>query len=449
MIYRRFYIGIIVQVILISLTPVLFRFVHSREYMVVTTYSLAVLWVLQIVYLLHYVNKTNRDLSRFFDAFQYQDSTLVFNEQKKDKAFKNLHQSFNHIINAFGKVKIEKEKDLIFFQHTLELVGIGLLAFDSKGNVKLCNSAFKELFLVEDFSNISDLECIDQEFPDFLKRTKSGKQKLRNYLVKNRILKLAVKATSFRLEDEHLKVVAFQDIKNAVDKGEMDAMHKLIRVFAHEITNSVSPISMLSGSLIELYQNHEEKSKDDWIDEGTISNTIMGLSTIRKRSKGLLAFVDEYKNLTHLPKPHFELIPMEKLFMQIETLFKEELKAEQIEFTYHLQSKDQELIADEKLITQVLINLVRNSIDAMKETENKTLSISTGEAKPVNFIMIRDNGAGIPEDVIENVFTPFFTTKKKGSGIGLNLSRQIMSLHSGSISVRSEPNRCTEFTLQF
>ncbi|MCY1635341.1 sensor histidine kinase [Marinifilum sp. D737] len=449
MIYRRFYIGIIIQVILISLTPVLFLYVHSKEYMVVTTYSLVVLWVLQIVYLLHYVNKTNRDLSRFFDAFQYQDATLVFNEQKKDKAFKNLHQSFNHIINAFGKVKIEKEKDFIFFQHTLELVGIGLLAFDKEGNVKLCNPAFKELFLVEDFLNISELECIDKEFPDFLERTKSGKQKLRNYLVKNRILKLAVKATSFRLEDEQLKVVAFQDIKNAVDKGEMDAMHKLIRVFAHEITNSVSPISMLSGSLIELYQNDKEKSKDKFVDEGTISNTIMGLTTIRKRSKGLLAFVDEYKNLTHLPKPHFKLVPMEKLFFQIETLFKEEFKAEQIEFTYHLQDKNQELIADEKLITQVLINLVRNAIDALKETENKTLFISTGEANPVNFIIIRDNGIGIPEDVIDNVFTPFFTTKEKGSGIGLNLSRQIMRLHSGTIAVRSKPNCLTEFTLQF
>jgi nitrogen fixation/metabolism regulation signal transduction histidine kinase len=395
------------------------------------------------------VNKTNRDLSRFFDAFQYQDSTLVFNENKKDKAFKNLHQSFNHIINAFGKVKIEKEKDFIFFRHTLELVGIGLLAFDKDGNVKLCNPAFKELFLVEDFSNISELERIDKEFPDFLKRTKSGKQKLRKYLVKNRILKLAVKATSFRLEDEQLKVVAFQDIKNAVDKGEMDAMHKLIRVFTHEITNSVSPISMLSGSLIELYENKEGKSKENLIDEGAVTNTIMGLTTIRKRSKGLLAFVDEYKNLTHLPKPHFELIPMQKLLMQVQTLFKGEFKAENIKFNYHLQDKDQELIADEKLITQVLINLVRNSIDALKETGDKTLSISTGETNPVNFIIIRDNGVGIPEDVIDNVFTPFFTTKEKGSGIGLNLSRQIMRLHSGTIAVRSKPNRFTEFTLQF
>lgn len=449
MIYKRFYFGIIVQAILISLTPLLFIYVHSKEYMLVTTYSLVALWIFQLIYLIYYVNKTNRDLSRFFDAFQYKDSTLVFNENKKDRSFHNLHQSFNQVINAFGKVKIEKEKDFIFFQNTLELVGIGLLAFDSKGNVKLCNPAFRELFLVKEFSNISELICIDEAFPDFLKRIKQGKQKLRKYLVKNRILKLAVKATSFRLEDEQLKVVAFQDIKNAIDKGEMDAMHRLIRVFTHEIMNSVSPISMLSGSLIDLYEQSGEKVVKESLDDGAISNTLMGLKTIRKRSKGLIAFVDEYKNLTHLPKPYFELIPVQKLFSQIETLFQEEFKAEGIDFEFHLHDLEQELIADEKLITQVLINLVRNSIDALKGSEDKSLSISTGEANPVNFIIVRDNGAGIPEDVIDNVFTPFFTTKEKGSGIGLNLSRQIMRLHSGTISVRSKPNRLTEFTLQF
>ena len=313
MIYKRFYTGIVIQVILLALTPLLFLYVYSKEYMVVTTYTLVVVWLGQIYYLIYFINKTNRDLSRFFDAFQYKDATLVFNEHKKDRAFNNLYQSFNHIINAFGKVKIEKEKDFVFFQNTVELVGIGLLAFDQNGKVKLCNAAFKELFLVDDFADISELNSVEDAFPDFLRRVKSGKQKLRKYLVKNRILKLAVKAVEFRLEDENIKLVAFQDIKNAVDQGEMNAMHKLIRVFTHEIMNSVSPISMLSGSLIELHEKNADKSCEEKLSDGTITNTIMGLKTIRKRSKGLITFVDEYKNLTHLPKPHFELLNATKV----------------------------------------------------------------------------------------------------------------------------------------
>ena len=449
MIYKKFYVWIVIQVLLLAATPILFWIVQAKEYMIVTSYSLLVFWIIQIAYLIYYINKTNRDLARFFNAFQYQDASLVFNEHQNEKAFQNLHQSFNGIINAFGKVKIEKEKDFVFFQHTLDLVGIALLAFDHNGNVKLCNTAFKELFLVENFENISDFASIEKSFPDFLNRIKSGRQKLRKYLVKNRILKLAVKSVDFTLENEQLKVVAFQDIKNAIDKGEMDAMHRLIRVFAHEILNSVSPISMLSGSLIDLYEKNGDQACEEILSEGAISNTLMGLQTIRKRSKGLMAFVDEYKNLTQLPKPHFELISVQKLFAHIETLFAEEFKSENIDFTYHLQDNEQELIADESLISQVLINLIRNSIEALKDRESKSLSISTGEVNPVNFIIVRDNGAGISDELIENVFTPFFTTKENGSGIGLNLSRQILRLHGGSISVRSKPNTLTEFSLQF
>lgn len=449
MIYKSFYIGIIVQVVLLSLTPVLFLYVSAKEYMVVTTYSLVVVWISQIVYLLHYINKTNRDLARFFDAFQYQDSTLVFNEKKGDIAFQKLHQSFNQIINAFGKVRIEKEKDFVFFQNTVELVGIGLLAFDKFGNVKLCNQAFKDLFFIDNFKNIEELNCIDEAFPDFLKQTKSGKQKLRKYLIENRILKLAVKAVDFKLEDEQIKLVAFQDIKNAIDKGEMDAMHKLIRVFTHEIMNSVSPISLLSTSLIELYEKNESQCNEEVFNDETLSNTLMGLKTIRKRSKGLIAFVDEYKNLTHLPKPHFELIRVKKLFDHIEMLFKEEFRKENVEFEMVLQNEEQELIVDETLITQVIINLIRNSMQAMEKQESKRIVLTVGDANPVNSLILSDNGPGIPNEIMEHIFTPFFTTKEKGSGIGLNLTRQIMRLHGGNVSVVSEPNVKTEFSLQF
>ncbi|MGZ2369788.1 sensor histidine kinase [Ancylomarina sp. YFZ004] len=449
MIYNRFYVSIVIQIILLSLTPVLFLYVRPMAYMIVTTYSLIALWVIQIIYLIYYINKTNRDLSKFFNAFQYQDSTLVFNQQKEDKSFKSLHKSFNQIIHAFGKVKIEKEKDFVFFQHTIQLVGIGLLAFDHKGNIRLCNKAFKELFKLDDFQNIAELSCIDESFPEFLLKMKTDKQNLQNYLLESQLLKLAVKAVDFRLENDSIKLVSFQDIKNEIDKGEMEAMNKLIRVFTHEIINSVSPISLLSGSLIDLYERHEEESFQRPLNEDLISNTVLGLKTIRKRSKGLISFVDEYKNLTQLPKARFELFSVVKLFEHIELLFREECQSEGIVFEVLVNDEAQELIADEKLIEQVLINLVRNSIHALEGMASKQISLSVNESNPVNLIKLSDNGKGIPEDLIENIFTPFFTTKEKGSGIGLNLSRQIMRLHDGSISVVSKPTIQTEFSLQF
>jgi nitrogen fixation/metabolism regulation signal transduction histidine kinase len=443
MVYKRFYIKIIVQVILISLTPLLFLYVYPMEHMLVTTYSIVALWVFQIAYLVYFINQTNRDLSRFFNAFRYQDSTLAFNEKMEDPAFENLHKSFNRIINAFGKVKIEKEKDFVFFRNTVELVGIGLLAFDSKGKVRLCNRAFENMFGVQDFKNINDLISIEKDFPLYLKELQSDRQKVKKFLVQNQILKIAVKAVSFKLEYEELKLIAFQDIKNAIDAGEMEAMHKLIRIFTHEILNSVSPISLLSTGLINLY------TKDQTIEKSTIENTVKGLETIRKRSKGLISFVDEYKSLTQLPQPKFECFPIRRLLTDIEMLFQEELKQQKVNLCISLPNENQELIADEELISQVLINLIRNSIQAMKGQEEKNLSITIGESNPVSLIQIKDNGSGISDEVVEHIFTPFFTTKEKGSGIGLNLSRQIMRMHEGNISVSSQMGVATEFTLQF
>jgi len=445
MLHRNFYIGIIFQVICIAITPILFLIVHSREYMLVTTYSLVLLWIGQIVYLIYYINAINRDLVKFFGAFQYQDATIVFSEINKDKSFRKLHQSFNGIINAFGKVKIEKEKDFTFFQNTLQLVGIGLLAFDKKDEVRLCNKAFQDLFQIGEFRQISFLNGVNEDFTQFLKQLITGKEEFKKYLICNEIKSLAVKAVEFRLEDETIKLVAFQDIKNAIDQNEMEAMHKLIRVFTHEILNSVSPISLLSSSLISSFENLNNEP----LDEELLTTTLIGLETIRKRSKGLMSFVDDYKNLNRIPKPNFDSFQVNRLFQHIQVLFEEECRAEGIELVIKQTCAQQELIADEKLLSQVLINLLRNAIHALKDGNEKLINLSFEQKEGHAFIKLSDNGVGIPQDILEHIFTPFFTTKEKGSGIGLNLSRQIMRLHGGNISVSSQDGKGSEFVMSF
>ncbi|MFA8433346.1 MAG: PAS domain-containing sensor histidine kinase [Marinifilaceae bacterium] len=449
MIYKRFYIGIVSQVILIALTPILFLWVWSREYMLVTSYSLILLWVFQVVYLIWYINKINRDLTRFFLAFRYKDSTMVFNEKQKDPSFQKLYDSFNQIIKAFGDVKIEKEKDFTFFQNTVQHVGVGLLAFNQTGKVRLCNRAFQDLFQMEDFSNIQDLERIEKDFPLWVQKISSGKHELRKFYVDNEIRKLAVKAVAFRLENEQLKLLSFQDIKNEIDQGEMDAWQKLIRVLTHEIMNSVSPITLLSSSLIDLYQRNGEIPGRELLTEGAISNTVMGLQTIRKRSKGLTAFVEQYRNLTQLPQPHFEVVVLTDFFARIELLFREECRKQAVEFRMNLPKEKVEVIADENLLSQVVINLIRNALQALNGAIDPKIEITVCTDHSGSCIRVEDNGHGISSEVIDNIFTPFFTTKEKGSGIGLSLSRQIMRLHGGTISVKSEPQKGTVFTLQF
>lgn len=449
MIDRKFYLLMMAQVLLLAFNSFLFCFVFLKEQAFAIAFALFILWLFQIGYLIFYLNNTNRNLSCFLNSLEYQDASLGLPETEKHCGSAALQQSFNRILSAASVVKIEKEKDFIFFQKACNQVGVSLLAFDHEGNVRFCNEAFKALFLLKDFQNISELSRVDKDFPDFLFRVKTGKQKLRKYLVKHRILKLAISAVDFRMDKDCFKLIAFQNVKNAMDRVEMETMDKLLHVFSEKVMNSLSPISQLSARLIDLYEKNGHNPCQKILSEGAISNTLMGLKTISNRSNALVAMFDEYKSLKQQVRPHFELILVENLFLGIRDLLKDDFKAEQIEFSYHLQEKGQELIGDENLLSQLFVHLIRNSIEALRNKESKSISISTGPGNPLHLIVVRDNGAGIENESIDHVFTPFFTTKEKNVGMGLNFARQIMSLHGGAISVRSKPDRLTEFSLQF
>lgn len=443
MIYKRFYVRILLQVLLLAITPILFWYALKAPNLVITTGVLGLVWLLQIAYLFYTVNKTNRDLSLFFDAFKYQDSTLMFNNEKNSKVFRPLHKSFNTIITAFGKIRIEREKDFEFFRQTVDLVGIGLLAFDADGVVLLQNKSFHQLFNEGTVKNITELKSINADFPAMLQELKQNNDsQLQKYLIGNKLIKVAVKLVEFSLENQRLKLIAFQDVENVIAEEEMQTMHKLIRVFTHEIVNSVSPIAMLSGTLLKNCDTTKMEANN-------LEDIQMGLKAIRKRSKGLIAFVDEYKNLTQLPQPKFDRFKIAQLLNDLQLLFGDECKKIGIDFKIEQCSKNQELIGDEKLIIQVLINLVRNAISALEHSSKKQIIVSVKETNSITEITVSDTGCGIDKELLDTIFTPFFTTKKQGSGIGLNLVRQIMRLHKGNVSVSSIPNNLTVFTLRF
>ncbi len=442
MIYKRFYWHILLQTVLLAITPLLFWIAVDMPHLIVTTVMLAVAWCLQIIYLFYTINKTNRDLALFFDAFKYHDSSLVFNPQKKDKALEPLYESFNTIITAFGKVRIKREQDFEFFRQTVDLVGIGLLAFDTNGKILLQNKAFHQLFHVDEVIHLENLNVIEASFPELLQSLKAEKAaQLHQFLIGDRLLKVAVKLVEFTIEKEHIKLIAFQDVANVIAQDEMNAMHKLIRVFTHEIVNSVSPIAMLSGTLI----NSCDQPENSFANHEDIQ---IGLKAIRKRSKGLIAFVDQYKSLTHLPQPKFSKFKIARLLGDLEMFFRVECKQKHIQFRIEQYNENQELIADEKLMMQVLINLVQNAIAALENSTDKQIIITVDNANPVTKITVTDTGIGINSELLENIFTPFFTTKQNGSGIGLNLVQQIMRLHKGNVSVQSKEGNTT-FELLF
>jgi signal transduction histidine kinase len=262
-----------------------------------------------------------------------------------------------------------------------------------------------------------------------------------------------VYATEFKIRDQKITLVSIQDIRNELEEKEMEAWQNLIRVLTHEIMNSITPISSLASTVNDLVKNTYNSKNLDIKDndrQEQISDIYEALQTIQKRSQGLLHFVDNYRDISNIPKPSFQIFLISELFERVIKLMQTDIDNNEISFKATIEPQSLELIADSELIEQVLINLILNSIQAVKGRKDARIDLEAGlDGRGNVIIKVIDNGSGIAEDVIDKIFIPFFTTKKNGSGIGLSLSRQIMRLHGGSISAFSKPNETTVFTLKF
>lgn len=445
--FNRFYISIIFQVILIGVTTSLFVWTNSQEYMMITKYSIVILWLLQLWFLIHYINKMSRDLKKFLLSIKYKDTSINFNTNKRNP-FHDLHESFTEILDAFREVRIEKESEYHFFQTSIEHVNVGLFAFNTEGQIKLCNQAARDLLGVSSLVNISSLKKVKVNLPKILKNLRPKHPEILTLKNENILSKLSLNATNLKVKDEIIKLISIQNITNELEQGEMDAWQKLIRVITHEILNSVSPITLLSSGLINIFEKDGKQISTNKLDNNCIKESLTGLRVIQNRSKSLSAFVDDYRTSMQLPAPKFEDIKVNELFESLQILFKEDLIQKNITIKFKYASEDV-LIADKKLIEQVLINLINNAVYFIKNSKHPEIQVIFTNLESNSNILVRDNGPGIEAEIIEQIFIPFFSTKEKGSGIGLSLSRQIMRMHNGSISVQSTVDKGSSFTLKF
>jgi signal transduction histidine kinase len=236
-----------------------------------------------------------------------------------------------------------------------------------------------------------------------------------------------------------------------LEEQEMEAWQKLIRVLTHEIMNSITPIASLSSTINELLKDIDTSDNEPQeIDDETVIDIQNSLKTIHKRSVGLIHFVESYRNLTRIPKPKFNIIPVKEVFDNVYLLMEKDVNQLGIECVMDISPSSLELTADEDMIEQVLINLVKNAIHSLTDTKNPRIEIKAFlDRRGRIAVQVIDNGPGILPEVIDKIFVPFFTTKPDGSGIGLSLSKQILRMHGGTLTAKSEPNKETIFTMRF
>lgn len=451
MVYRRFRINCVLRVISLAMTLALFFFLLFKTTLHAALFILGVAILYQSYALIHYIEKTNRDLTRFFQSIKYSDFSQSFKDNSQGKSFANLRTAFNEVLDAFRKARSEKEEHYRYMQTIVQHVGIGLIAFLPDGNVELINTAAKRLLGVAQLKNIKSLESWSSPLVKALFKLKPKEKAQIRVDDNNELLQLALYSTEFKLRDHTYKLVSIQNIYTELEEKEIDAWQKLIRVLTHEIMNSITPISSLASTINELLKDSTHlKSAQKTEENETLTDICDAAQTIQKRSEGLLHFVDAYRSLTLIQKPNFQIFPIKELFNRAAKLIQINLKEKNIKLEIRIEPISLELAADPELIEQALINLLLNALHAVGGRENAAIILLARlDERSRTIIQVKDNGIGISKDNIDKVFIPFYSTKEVGSGVGLSLSRQIMRLHNGTISVQSKPEVETTVTLRF
>ena len=450
MTYKNFRLNIILRIVLLSASIFLF-FLTLQEALNVTPILIAVLIILQVFSLIRYVDRTNRDLSSFLESIRFSEFTRSFQIEGMGSSFDELNRAFNDVINDFQKVRSEKEEHFHYLQSIVQNIDVSIIAYRKDGTVEMINKAAKKLFQIHSLKNIKGLEQLSQDLVNTLLGISPGENTLVKVQDQDDILQLAIYATEFKVKEKLIILATINNIQNVLEEQETEAWQKLIRVLTHEIMNSITPIASLSSTLeIMLKGITDGGDIQENMDMDSVLEIQQALQTINKRSTGLLHFVNTYRNLTRIPKPNFKIFPVSELFKNIYLLMEEEITDNKVNFVTNIDPENIEVSADEQLIEQVIINLIRNSMHALDGRKNPTIELKTYYNKRGRVtIQVADNGTGILPEVLDKIFIPFFTTKQSGSGIGLSLSRQILRLHNGTITANSIPDEETIFTLTF
>ena len=408
-----------------------------------------VLLVLLTTFLIHYVNQTNRKIAYFFDAIKNEDFTLRFPEKLTVKSLEELNHSLNMLNEMIQDIHLKKLAQEQYYQEVIKQADIGILTINEKGHILFANPTIEKLLNYHPLNHVKQLNQIDKELYALFKDLKPFESRIFQLENEREKTQLSLKCTSISVDDQALLLVVAQDIHKELDEKETDSWVKLIRVLTHEIMNTITPITSISESILKYFTPKHEKLALE-LSENQFESTAKGLEVIKEQGIDLMEFVQSYRSFLNIPKPDKKLVQAKPLLEKVKVLMNQKNQNGHIDFNVTAEPVDLELYIDEKQISQILINLTKNALQSLKNQEKgKITIIASNTPSGKKYIRVSDNGPGIPEDLVDEIFVPFFTTKDSGTGIGLSLSKQIMQLHGGTMKVHSIPFKETSFVLGF
>lgn len=442
MVFKNFRFQVILRVALLVIAVTILAWCLVHSYYLRSVYAAVGVMVL-IGEFIWYADRFNRDVKSFLVSLMQRDFTTHYQSTGKSRSFDEMYKTLNRISDAFQTVSAEKEVQFRFLEMLVEHLRVGILTLDENEKIHLANQALKDLLQKQTLFSLKSFETFDSILSDTVRGIRSGETRLIKLRVQNELLQLSVHSSEFILDGRYHKLVSMQNIRNELDAREMEGWQKLIRVLTHEIMNSVSPVISLSETLYEKVNQNSPVLQDN---AELYSSLHKGLEAIIVRSQGLFNFTQSYRKLTGIPRLSLKETNIKDVINRVQVLLETRLSEKNI--ALEVSNVDMVVVVDPELMEHVLINLLLNAIDALSDTPEPRIAIHTFRGpKGSVCISIRDNGEGIDDATAEQIFIPFFTTRKKGSGIGLALTKQILQLHHGDIHFTSEKGKGTEFVI--
>ncbi|MDB4303420.1 ATP-binding protein, partial [Desulfosarcina sp.] len=409
MVYKKFYISIIIRVILLSSNAMAFFYYWWLPGLLHLKFALGALFILQIILLISFLNRINRKLSSFFESVKSDDYSIVYADAGKGGEFSELNNQLDKLTQYFKKLKLENEQQNLYFKAVIEHVATGILAFSKNGRIHFINTAAMEMLGISFIKNLQSLDQIQPGLFSFFNDLKPGVASLLELKTEAEVMQLSARSTVYKTANDEWMLVSLQNIRSELELKETQTWQKMIRILTHEIMNSISPITSLASSLSKIVSG--KKSIEVQADDKTMAKLSKGLGVIKSRGDGLVDFVQKYRELTILPQPQLEEIKIFDLFNSLKLLFNDQLLDAKIKLEQHCEPESLVLIADKKMVEQVLINLLKNAIWAVQDSKNKEVKIAAIKRADGGItISVSDTGCGIDPDNLDKIFIPFFTT---------------------------------------
>lgn len=447
--FSRFHTGIALRIAGLSLTLIAFAWLvtHTQWYATLTLCAAAA--VVQMAMLIRFATQSSREVARFLDAVSFDDTTQSFFGLSGDRSHSELGDAMTRVLERLRTGRSEREEQARYLQTLLAHVPVALISVDERGGVQLLNMAARRLFETA-LTQTAQLKRHGESFAVGMEALRPGHTAILRMDRSASTLQLKAAATDVALSGARRRLISLQNIESEMSAQEMAAWQTVIRVMAHEVMNSLTPVSSLIATAHERVRDTLEQMPADDPRAAALTDARDALETVARRSEGLLHFVQNHRRLTKRLVTQIEVTSVQRVFARLQRLLAADLAAREIQLTAQIEPETLEVAADLDLLDQALINLVRNAIEALRDTSTGRIALSARRDPDGRIaISVADNGPGIPEDQREKIFVPFFTTKRQGSGVGLTLVRQIATVHGATVDVSQTAGGGATVSLRF